>query len=185
MEKLIVRMATPEDAAKILEIYGPIIRETAISFEMEIPAVDAFAQRIATYLKTHPWLVGEMDGAIAGYAYASMHRSRAAYQWSCETSAYVHPNFKRKQIGQKLSLVLNDILRKQGFFNAYAGIVVPNPESVAFHESLGYVHLGTYHQTGFKLGKWHSVSWYQLKLQPEGALPGKLLHWSEVGLNDE
>ena len=74
-----IRMATPEDAATLLSIYAPLVRETAITFELQPPTVDAFRHRIRDTLARHPWLVCEHHGDLIGYAYAASHRARAAY----------------------------------------------------------------------------------------------------------
>src|SRR6267143_997005 len=91
-----IRLATAADAAEVHAIYA----------------------RIAATLATHPWLVLERDGAVAGYAYASPHRERLAYQWAADVSSYVHPDFQRRGIGRALYLALFRVLRAQGLCNA-------------------------------------------------------------------
>ena len=85
-----IRVATGADAAAILAIYTPNVRDSFVSFELAPPSADEMARRIAATLASHPWLVYEADGAIAGYAYGSRHRERLAYQWSADVSCYVH-----------------------------------------------------------------------------------------------
>ena len=85
-----LRLARPEDAGGCLAIYRPIVQTTPTSFEIEVPGEKVFADRIAAHLKTYPWLVVSTEaGEIRGYAYASSHRQREAYQWCTEVSAYV------------------------------------------------------------------------------------------------
>ena len=85
-----IRTATPDDAAAIAAIYAPIVRHTAISFETEPPSEAEMRERIAKTLASLPWLVAEdAAGEVAGYAYASRHRERAAYQWSVDVTVYV------------------------------------------------------------------------------------------------
>ncbi|MBV9788020.1 MAG: N-acetyltransferase [Chloroflexi bacterium] len=160
-----IREATPDDAAQIQAIYAPIVSTTTISFELEPPSIDEIRRRILHTSPKLPWLVCERDG-ILGYAYASQHRSRAAYQWSVDVSVYVHEQARRMHIGRALYTALFKILALQGFFNAYAGIALPNPASVGIHESLGFVPVGVYRGVGYKLGAWHDVGWWQLSLQP-------------------
>ncbi len=166
-----IRLATPHDAAAILAIYAPIVLHTAISFEMVPPALTDMQQRITDTLTTWPWLVCERAGEILGYAYASRHRARAAYQWSVDTSVYVHAGVHRAGVGRALYTSLVALLRLQHFFNAYAGITLPNPASAALHESVGFQALGVYHAVGYKLGAWHDVGWWQLALQPHTDSP--------------
>jgi phosphinothricin acetyltransferase len=166
-----IRIAQSEDAEAILAIYTPIVLTTAISFECEAPTLADMRQRIDTTLQTHPWLVYEQHGAVVGYAYATSHRTRTAYQWSVDVSVYVHPTAHRSGLGRVLYTRLFELLRIQGFFNAYAGIALPNIASVGLHESLGFRPIGVYPEVGFKLGRWHDVGWWGLELQPKAAEP--------------
>src|SRR5688572_31295120 len=100
------------------------------------PTVDEMAQRISTTLQRTPWLVYEQDGRVTGYAYASKHRDRVAYQWSVEVSAYVLREARRTGMARALYERLFEILAMQGFYSAFAGITLPNNASVAFHRAL-------------------------------------------------
>ena len=161
---MIIRQATPGDAAAMLEIYRPIVEDTAISFELAVPTVDDFASRIEKYLATHEWLVAEIDGEVAGYAYASSHRARAAYRFSAEVSVYVHPQYQGQGLGKKLYTALFDSIRERGFHYAYGGITLPNDASVALHKACGFSEIGTFSEVGFKYDSWHDVSWWQRKI---------------------
>jgi L-amino acid N-acyltransferase YncA len=149
---LAIRPATTDDAPTLLTIYRPIVEETAISFELDCPTAEAFAERLGKALDTHAWLVAETDGAIAGYAYGSAHRPWAAYDHSVEVSAYVSEAFRGRGIGKRLYGYLFEALVKKGYFNAFAGITLPNAGSVALHESVGFAAIGTFPRVGFKLG---------------------------------
>lgn len=178
------RVATLEDAAGILEIYAPIVRETVISFELEPPTLEEMSDRIAKILKGHPWLIYEEDGKVAGYAYASKQRERAAYQWNTEVSVYVHPDHRRKGLARQLYTKLFEILRQQGFYNAYAGITLPNLASVEAHEAVGFQALTIMEETGYKFGKWHDVGWWQLALQPKAAEPTPPVAFEKLAANE-
>ena len=166
----IVRPADPSDAAGCLEIYAPLVRETPVSFEVEVPTEEVFARRIEETMRDYPWLVGESGGALAAYAYACRHRKRPAYKWSVEVSAYVADGCRRRGVGRALYSELLDTLKRQGYANAYAGIALPNAVSVTFHESMGFEPVGVYKKVGFKLGRWHDVGWWSLRLT-EGTAP--------------
>jgi len=166
-----IRLATGEDAGEISAIYAPIVEHTIISFEVEPPAPDEMRRRIANTLEHLPWLVCEHHGRVAGYAYASGHSARAAYQWSVDVSAYVHARERRTGVGRALYASLFTVLVLQGFYNAYAGISLPNPASVGLHEALGFRPVGIYHGVGYKLGAWHDVGWWDLSLQEHVASP--------------
>ena len=167
-----IRLAVHGDASAIADIYRPIVLSTPISFEVEPPDEQEMAQRIEQRLWAFPRLVCESEGQIVGYAYGSTHRPRAAYQWSVETSVYVHSGFWRRGIGKGLYVSLLGILASQGFFTAFAGITLPNPGSVKLHESVGFEPIGSFRDIGYKLGRWHDVGWWQLTLRPHIDPPG-------------
>ena len=175
-----IRLAELRDAAEIAEIYRPAVVSAPISFELEPPDSQEFEHRIEKTLAGHPWLVCENEDRVAGYAYASRHRERAAYQWCVDTSVYVHSNFHRRGVGQALYTSLLRILVAQGFYTAYAGITLPNPGSVGLHESVGFKPLCVYRNVGYKLGSWYDVGWWELALQPTAAAPRPPLKLTEI-----
>lgn len=164
----IIRLATESDAVQILEIYAPFCNDSSsvVSFEVEPPSQDEMMSRINSVLQQLPWLVCEQNGQVLGYAYAGLHRQRAAYQWSVEVSVYIRDTERRSGIGQALYTSLFQILTLQGYFNAYAGMTLPNPGSARLHEKMGFKPIGTYHRVGYKNGAWRDVAWYELSLQP-------------------
>lgn len=161
-----IRIATTNDASAMLEIYAPFILNSGITQETELPSVEEFQKRIVSNLETRPWLVCELDDRITGYAYASSHRERKGYQWCVEVSVYIHENFYRYGIAHALYTALFDILKCQGYVNAYAVITLPNEKSISFHKKFGFEDLTTYPKIGYKLGKWHDVGWMQYEINP-------------------
>jgi phosphinothricin acetyltransferase len=176
----IIRPATEDDAAQILEIYAPFCRHSVISFETEPPSLDEMRRRIAKTLPDYPWLVSEEDGLILGYAYASKHRERAAYIWSADVSVYVREGRRRGGLGRALYTSLFDILRLQGFYNAVAGVTLPNPGSEGLHRAMGFQPVGVYRHIGYKCGGWHDVAWFQLTLRDPAPDPRPPKQWSAV-----
>jgi L-amino acid N-acyltransferase YncA len=158
----IIRLATPADAKGILDIYAPYITDTSYTFEMEVPSISEFGERIAGYLEHWPWLVCEIDGVIAGYAYGARYRERVAYQWCVESSIYIHDDYLRRGIATALYKALFEIFKRQGYTNVYAVINLPNEKSVTLHEKLGFEYFATYKNVGYKLGEWKNVGWWQL-----------------------
>lgn len=175
-----IRMATLEDATAILAIYAPYIQHSKASFETIVPTKKAFEQRMEKYLKEAPWIVYQVDNQVVGYAYASPHRGRAAYQWNREVSVYIQEAYQRQGIARKLYQTLLALLKIQGFSNALAGIVQPNPASTLFHQSLGFRLVGTYQKIGFKGGQWNDVNWYELFLQTADFVPGTILSTKQL-----
>ena len=159
------RCAERRDAEGILAIYGPIVRETAISFEVEPPTQEQMRERIESTLQRFPWLVCDSERGVEGYAYASRHRERAAYQWSADVSVYVAQDARRRGFARRLYKSLLGMLQDLGYYSALAGIALPNPASVSLHEAMGFQPIGVYRNIGYKLGAWHDVGWWQLQLR--------------------
>lgn len=161
-----IRLATEEDAAAITEVYRPIVENTHISFETVPPTVEEMTGRILTIVIRFPWLVCEHDGTVIGYAYATTHRDRAAYQWGIDVSVYVDESYQRKNVARGLYESLFELTALQGFYTAYAVIALPNRPSVSFHESFGFEQIGLYRQAGFRNGQWHDVGHWERQIQP-------------------
>ena len=167
----VIRLAAERDAEQVAAIYAPNVTDAIVSFETEAPSAEEMSRRIEGTLERFPWLVCERQGRVLGYAYAGAHGSRAAYQWSVDVSAYVHEGERRTGVGRALYTSLISVLALQGFYNAYAGIALPNPASVGLHEAVGFRPVGIYRGVGYKLGAWHDVGWWHLSLRERVANP--------------
>jgi phosphinothricin acetyltransferase len=164
MGKAVIRRAIPADAQGVCRIYNPYVESTAISFE-EVPVdAGAMAARIADIQRAHAWLVAEVDGEIAGYAYAGPWRSRAAYRHAVETTVYVESGRTRQGLGRALYETLLAELARMHFHCAIGGIALPNPASVSLHEKLGFVKVAHFREVGWKLGRWVDVGYWQRNL---------------------
>lgn len=166
-----IRAAAPGDVPAMLAIYAPYIRETAVTFEWEVPALNAFAQRFAAISARYPWIAWEENGTVLGYAYADAAFSRAAYAWDADLSIYLDRDARGRGIGARLYGCLAQMLRMRGFHNLYGIVTGENSASIRFHERMGFARLGTLPRTGYKLGRWHDVIWFGLRLCPADA-PG-------------
>jgi L-amino acid N-acyltransferase YncA len=160
-----IRMATLADAPAIAAIYRPYVVDSIVSFELEAPTQAVMSGRMSKVLAKLPWLVCELDGAVAGYAYASPHHERAAYQWSVDVSVYLRPGMQRRGLGRALYTQLFERLVQQGYYTAFAGISLPNAASVGLHECFGFEPVGIYKNTGYKFGAWQDVGWWQKPLR--------------------
>ena len=167
-----IRPADPErDGAACAAIYAPSVESTPVSFELAAPDATEFARRIEKYSATHQFLVAEVADEVVGYAYACRWRERPAYDRSVEVSVYVDAGHQGEGIGRALYTELIDRLRAQRFHIAVAGITLPNPASIALHESLGFESIGALREIGWKLGAWHDVGYWQLLLQSDAEDP--------------
>lgn len=169
-----IRSADPDrDAGACSAIYRPHVEASAASFEERPPGPEEMARRMSEVMATHPWLVAERAGATIGFAYACRHRSRSAYRWAADVSVYVEEGRRGDGVGRALYEALFERLRAQSFQVACAGITLPNEASVCLHESLGFEPVGVYRRIGWKLGAWHDVGWWQLRLFPDEGRPSE------------
>lgn len=175
-----IRVAMPEDASELAKIYAPYVTDTSVTFEYKVPTVDEFAERIRGTLKRYPYLVAEEERCIRGYAYASPFKMRAAYAWSVETSIYLCRDTKGRGIGAVLYRELEMLLRRQNVCNLCACITYPNPESIGFHEKMGYRTVAHFSSAGFKLGAWHDIVWMEKELCPHSVPPKPFFPFSEL-----
>jgi phosphinothricin acetyltransferase len=175
-----VRIAAPDDAPGILAIYAPLVRETAITFETEPPTEDEMRARVAAGLAVYPWLVYERRGQLLGYAYATRHRARPAYDWTVEVSVYVAEEARRQGVAREPYRALLPILERQGFVTAVAAIALPNPASVRLHEALGFLPVGVFPRAGHKLGAWRDVEWWHRPLAEPAAPPAPPVPFEQV-----
>jgi L-amino acid N-acyltransferase YncA len=178
VSELAIRLASAEDAPHIAAIYAPYVAGAATSFELDPPDTAEISRRMSS--ATAPWLVGVEGREVVGYAYASRHRDRAAYQWSVDVAVYVRDDRHRRGIGRALYSRLFALLRLQGFYAAHAGITLPNDGSVGLHEALGFQPVGVYRAVGWKLGAWRDVGWWQLALQERPPVPTTPLSLAEA-----
>lgn len=183
-----LRAATPGDAQDILDIYAPYIRNTAITFEYEVPGVDEFRGRIQRTLQRYPYIVAERRGTVLGYAYTGSFAGRAAYGWAAEVSIYLREDARGLGLGRRLYAALERISAAQNILNLNACIAVPQVEdryltrnSVQFHRHMGYRLVGEFHQCGYKFGTWYNMVWMEKLLGEHPAVPAPVIPFSDLG----
>lgn len=163
-----IRVADVSDAEELLKIYEPYVKNTAITFEYDVPSIEEFRERIANTLKKYPYLVAKLNGTIVGYAYAGSFHSRAAYQWGVETSIYVKKGMRGNGIGKALYTELENVLKKMGVLNLNACIASPDREdeyltndSEKFHQTMGFHKVAESHMCGHKFSRWYNIIWME------------------------
>ena len=179
-----IRIATEADLPRLLAIYGPYVENTTVSFEYEVPTLDAFLTRFRKITEQFPWLVWEEDGTVLGYAYACAPFDRAAYQWCAEPSIYLMPEAQGKGIGKRLYEALEEILTAQGYRLSYAIITSENAGSRRFHERMGYTFLAEYPRCGYKFGRWLGVVWMEKRLDFVESISDFPADWMSIVEND-
>ncbi|NLA85692.1 MAG: N-acetyltransferase [Clostridiales bacterium] len=179
-----LRIAEKQDIPGILEVYSEHVLKTAVSFEFELPSPEVFAKRFDEIRRKFPWLICEVNGTVAGFAYAKNYHEDAAYAWSAEITVYIGNNYQRKGIATFLYQCMERLLVLQGYYNLYAGITGSNEKSLKFHKAQGFKEVGTYHNVGFKLGTWHDVVWFEKKLREYKADPWPPTKFSQLDVDE-
>ncbi|MBK8375133.1 arsinothricin resistance N-acetyltransferase ArsN1 family B [Sphingorhabdus sp.] len=156
-----IRSTTTADAARCAEIYRPYVTDSWVSFELDPPDTAEMAHRITAYGESHGWLVAEIEGQIAGYAYGSPHRTREAYATSSDVAVYIDATYARRGIGKALYVALFPMLKQRNLHALFAGIALPNEASIGLHEAMGFTAVGVYREVGWKMGGWRDVGWWQ------------------------
>ena len=153
---IIIRPATAADIKDITAIYAHAVEHGTASFEIEPPSVAEMTARQKILLDGgFPYLVADIAGAVAGYAYAGPYRPRIAYRHSVEDSVYVSPHVTRRGIGRLLLTELIATAKARGFRQMVAVIGdSQQTASIALHRSLGFSSVGTLKDIGFKHGRW-------------------------------
>ena len=157
-----------EDAEELLAIYAPYVKDTAISFEYEVPTVEEFRERIRQISAKYPYIKMVEDGKITGYAYANTFKEREAYDWSVETTVYVRQDIRRHGTGRMLYEQLEKSLKSMGILNMNACIAYTDEEdehltndSCFFHKKMGFELVGTFHKSGYKFDRWYDMIWME------------------------
>jgi L-amino acid N-acyltransferase YncA len=159
---MLIRCATPYDARALAEIYRPIVEHTTASFELDAPNEAEMRARIVEIGRRYPWLAAVDGGRVLGYAYASPHRTRAAYARSVDVSVYVADAARGEGIGRALyGALFTELAQAGAFHRAFAGIALPNEPSIALHRGFDFEPVGIYREVGQKFGRWIDVAWWQ------------------------
>jgi phosphinothricin acetyltransferase len=175
-----IRTATEDDAEAILAIYAPIVRETAISFEDDVPSVEEMRRRIRERLVTYPWFVAEEGLEIVGYGYAGPLRDRAAYRWSAEVSMYIRDDARHTGVATAIGMRITEALLRMGVCTLFGGTTLPNAASEGIYLKSGFEQAGVWRNAGFKHGRWHDVGWYQRSIREVRGDPPPFIPFSEL-----
>ncbi|MEM9083901.1 MAG: N-acetyltransferase family protein, partial [Planctomycetota bacterium] len=145
-----IRPATPADAPRLAQIYNHYIEHTIISFERDLVSDIEMAQRLESVTATHPWLVKLAGDTIVGYAYASQWQERWGYRYSAQSAIYIASEHTGAGHGRSLYADLFARLGELDVHTVIAGISLPNPASIAIHESFGFIKAAHFSRVGRK-----------------------------------
>ncbi|MFI9462419.1 GNAT family N-acetyltransferase [Streptomyces xiamenensis] len=166
-----IRFATAEDLPAVCAVVNHYIETTAANFRTEPQQPHEWLEQWEQGHRTHPWLVAEVDGEVAGISYAFPWKARAAYAWTVECAVYLAPGQHGRGLGRALYERLFALLTEQGFHSVIAGVALPNPASEGLHRSLGFRQVGTFRENGYKMGSWRDVSYWQRPLTAHSGAP--------------
>lgn len=170
-KNLLIRPARVGDATALLRVYETYVLHTTFTPEYTVPSLTAFEKHISNVLVHYPYLVCVQDDNIVGYTYAHTYRNASGHQWSAEATIYLTPEKHGKGLATILYNTLFAILKLQGFKNIFAGIILPNDKSVAFHRKMYFNEVGVFKNGIYKSNHWHDVKWMQLSLGEHAGNP--------------
>jgi phosphinothricin acetyltransferase len=161
-----IRAADDDDLPALTDIYNHYVTTTHVTFDVTPFTVEERRAWYAHYAPTGPYrlIVAERAGTPIGYATSSPLRPKPAYRSSVETSVYLHPDATGAGLGRRLYADLLKLLVGEGVHRAYGGVALPNDASVALHLSCGFTPLGTYHEVGYKFGRFIDVAWFEREI---------------------
>lgn len=163
-ENFMVRGAEAGDMPTVATIFGGYVERTVITFEVEPPSIRAWQQRLDDLRAAGwPFLVGELDNEVIGYAYVAAWRSKPAYRFTVENTVYLAPEHTGRGYGRRL---LDRLLRAAAQAGARQVIAViadsDEDASVALHRAAGFTKAGRLHAVGHKHGRWVDVTLMQV-----------------------
>ena len=163
-----IRPTTPADIPAITRIYAHAVLHGTATFELEPPDEAEMLRRFEKLRAgSFPYVVAEIDGVVAGYAYAGAFRERPAYRFTVEDSIYIAPEMHRRGIGRALLARLVAEAEAAGFRQMIAVIGDSGQAaSIAVHRSCGFHDVGIFEAVGFKFGRWLDTVQMQRALGP-------------------
>lgn len=160
-----IRSATAADAPAIASIYSHFVLTSDATLELEPPDAAEITRRMAEVMaRGMPYLIAEVDGFVAGYAYACAFRPRPGYRFTVEDSVYLRPEFAGKGLGRRLLGELTAAAKAAGCHQMVGVIGGENLASMAMHRALGFVDAGVLRGVGFKFDRWVDVTLMQREL---------------------
>lgn len=173
------RVATPDDASQLHDIYAPYVA-TSTSFERDVPTVEEFRARVVKTLATYPFIVYCEDDQIIGFTYASRPYARGSYEWLAELSIYTRQDYRGRGLGSRLYGRIFKLLALQGVRSVIAKVTWPNARSARLHERMGFELAGILKSAGYKCESWRDVSIYQRAIGSFDGEPDPLIPFGDL-----
>lgn len=174
------RKVNLSDLKELLDIYGFYVENTDATFEYDVPTLDEFTNRMKDICREYPYIVCEYKDKIVGYAYAHQFKPGKAYRWSVELTVYLHKDYLGLGIGTKFYELLIEILKLQNVKIMYGCVTSSNERSIKLHEKMGFKMIGVYHNSGYKLGKWIDVTWFEQSIGNQDVKPDEFVNFNDL-----
>ena len=182
-----MRKATADDAPEIVNIMDYYMKNTAVHFSYKAPEIDDFRQDMIYITEKFPFFVLEDKSSIKGFAYAKPFSDVPAYDWSCELTIYIKEDFKRKGLGRKLYLAVEDAVKMMGIKNMYSYIAYTEREdehldnsSMRFHEKMGFERVARFSKCGYKFDTWYDVIWMEKIIAEHEDHPNRIMSYRDL-----
>lgn len=156
-----LRLATVKDLNRIQEIYRPYVEkdDVIVNSEHRVPTIEELKERFDLVTKEFPWIVCEVDGEVAAYAYAGRPFKREGYKWNVELSIYTDEKYHGRRLASALYESILELLKLQGIYNVYACILSINEKSIKFHEKYGFKVMSIFPNAINKYNQWIDLIW--------------------------
>lgn len=156
-----LRLATVKDLNRIQEIYRPYVEkdDVIVNSEHRVPTIEELKERFDLVTKEFPWIVCEIDGEVAAYAYAGRPFKREGYKWNAEVSIYTDEKYHGRRLASALYESILELLKLQGIYNVYACILSINEKSIKFHEKYGFKVMSIFPNAINKYNQWIDLIW--------------------------
>lgn len=169
---MIIRAIEEKDIPACLAIYNYYVLHTDVTFDTEACSLSGFRKKVETVIRSYPWIVGEEDGKIIGYACLSAYNPKAAYRFSADVTVYLEKDERGKGYGKQLMKRLEEIASEDHYQTLVSLVTESNLPSIRLHESLGYRRFARFENAGYKNGTWLSTVFFEKRLgsctgQPE------------------
>lgn len=162
----VVTCTLDRHADAILDIFNEAIVTSTALYDYKPRSRDSMRPWFEAKAKGGYPVIGlENDrGALLAIGSYGSFRAWPAYKYTVEHSVYVHKDYRGQGLGRVVMQELIAAARAREVHCMIGGIDAANAGSIALHERLGFRHVGTLPQVGFKFGRWLDLSFYQLLL---------------------
>lgn len=152
-----IRLARPEDAEAIRQIYNVEVSNSTVTFDLVPRSLTEQLDWLQARSGAHAVIVADDGGEVVGFASLSPYRDRPAYNSTVEDSVYVRSDQRGRGVGRALVAELIDLAGQHGFHTVMARIVGDHDASITLHAALGFAPVGTEREVGRKFGRWLDV----------------------------